>query len=215
MQRFCYRGQYHDSAVIDFIQTRKDHIARLLRDGKIYTVTVFGFDNQNLFVYFECVDEILTPTDILPGIEVYMNEWPGNAEPRWFVPMTDVYHSIQPNEEEVHLWHRTEHAVPHGMMSLMKMELLSSYTFWHVQMQEEKPAHCGKHLSIWMSEHIGLLYEEKPDAGVPNPHKGMLDTHNTPEDWSGLMRPHFNDFPDGKMYHDADILLTMSEGDLV
>ena len=149
MQRFCYRGQYHNSSVLEFVQAKKNHIEQLLRSGKIYTVTVFAFDERNLFVYFECVDEILTPTDILPGIEVYMNAWPGEAAPRWFVPMTDVYHSIQPNEDEVHLWHRTEHAKPNAMMSLMKMEMLSSYTYWHFQMQEEEPARCGRHLSIW------------------------------------------------------------------
>lgn len=35
MRHFCYRGQYHDRADTDFIRTRKDHIARLLCDGKI------------------------------------------------------------------------------------------------------------------------------------------------------------------------------------
>jgi len=215
MQRFCYRGQYHDSAVLAFIPTLKEHVEQLLRDGRIYTVTVFDFDDQNLFIYFECVDELLTPTDILPGIETYMKVWPGEASPRWFVPMTDVYHSIQPKEDEIHLWHRTEHTEPSAMMSLMKMEKLSSYTFWHFQMQEEKPAHCGRHLSIWMSEHIGLMYGETPDPGIENPHKGMLDTHNTPEDWTGTMVPHFNTYPDGKLYHPASIVLTMSEGDLV
>ena len=214
MRRFCYRGQYHDSAVLDFIPTKEAHIRSLLQSGKIYAATVFHFDYENLFVYYECADEELSPLDLLPGIEAYMKEWPGEATKRWFVPMTDVYHSIQPEGDEMNHWRRKEHATPKAAMSLMKMEKLSSYTFWHYQMQEEKPGHSGTYLSIWTSEHIALLYNETPDHGIPNPHKGILDTNNTPEDWTALMIPHFNYRPDGELYHNAEIVLTLSEGDL-
>jgi len=214
MKRFCYRGQYHSPQIISFIKGKKDHVEALLRTGRIYTATVFAFDNQNIFVYYECVDEELSPLEILPGAEAYLNKWPGTDETRWFIPMIDIYHSMQPNkEEEVH-WHRTEHAVPKASMSLMRLDTLSSYIFYHVQLQEEKPSCNGKHMSIWSSEDIALLYSEKPDEKLENPHKGMLDTKNTPTDWGGVMIPHFIRREDGELYHMADIVLTMSEGDL-
>ena len=53
MKRFCFRGQYKDEAVLSYVTTQKQHIEGLLREGKIYTVTVFSYDNQNLFVYYE------------------------------------------------------------------------------------------------------------------------------------------------------------------
>ena len=214
MKRFCYRGQYHDSAVLDFIPTMEENIKDLLRAGKLFTATVFSFDYDNLFVYFECVDEPLSPLDLLPGIEKYMNEWPGEAQKRWFVPMIDVYHSIQPEGDEVEHWHRKVHATPKGQMSVMNLEKLSSYTFFHFQLQEEKPASNGKHLSIWSSENVALLYGETPDEGLKNPHKGILDTQNTPGGWAALMRPHFVIRPDGEIYHAATVLLTLSEADL-
>lgn len=128
--------------------------------------------------------------------------------------MTDIYHSIQPEGEEIQQWHRQTHTTPKANMSLMHMDKLSSYTFYHVQMQEELPGCNGKHLSIWSSEHIALLYQETPDGGIKNPHKGMLDTRNTPGNWSAVMIPHFRGFPDGELYHSAEVLLTLSEADL-
>lgn len=61
MKRFCYRGQYHNNAVLDFIKGKQSHIEDLLRAGKLFTATVFHFDNHNLFVYYECVQEELSP----------------------------------------------------------------------------------------------------------------------------------------------------------
>ena len=215
MRRFCFRGQYQDEAVLSYIATEKTHIEELLRSGKIYTVTVFAYDNQNLFVYYECVGtQILTPLDLFPGIASYMQPWPGEADVRYFVPMIDVYHSMQPDEQEEMSWHRTEHARPKAMMSRMKMDLLSSYTFYHVQLQEEKPAANGKHLSIWSSEHIALLYQEAPDTGYTDPKPGKLTTANTPANWTEVMIPHFEYFEDGQLYHAAEVVFTMSEGDL-
>ena len=215
MKRFCFRGQYKDEAVLSYVATQKQHIEGLLREGKIYTVTVFSYDNQNLFVYYECAgEEALTPTDLFPGITAFMQPWPGEADVRWFVPMIDIYHSMQPNVEEEAAWHRTEPAKPKANMSQMKLDLLSSYIFYHVQLQEEKPAHNGKHMSIWQSEHIALLYHESPDTGYQNPQPGKLTTKHTPSNWRDVMVPHFNYFDDGQLYHSAEVVFTLSEGDL-
>ncbi len=215
MKRFCYRGQYKDEAVLSYVSTQKEHIEALLREGKIYTVTVFSYDNQNLFIYYECVGETeLTPMDLFPGITDFMHSWPGEAAPRWFIPMIDVYHSILPNAEEEAAWHRTAPAKPRANMSWMKLDMLSSYTFYHVQLQEEKPATNGKHLTIWQNEHIALLYNESPDTGYENPHPGKLTTQNTPDGWTEVMIPHFNYFDDGNLYHAAKVEFTLSEGDL-
>lgn len=215
MKRFCFRGQYKDEAVLSYVATQRHYIEVLLREGKIYTVTVFSYDNQNLFIYYECVgEEVLSPIDLFPGIAAFMQPWPGEAKERWFVPMIDVYHSMQPNAQEEDAWHRTEPATPRADMSWMKLDMLSSYTFYHVQLQEEKPAANGKYLSIWTNEHIALLYSEAPDNGYENPHPGKLTTKNTPDDWTKTMIPHFNYFEDGKLYHTAEIVFTLSEGDL-
>lgn len=215
MKRFCYRGQYIDEKVFAYIEDTKQQIETLLRDGKIYTVTVFSHDNQNLLIYYECVgEETFTPTDLFPDITAYMQPWPGTGQLRWFVPMIDIYHSMQPDGEEESAWHRTEHAEPIGNMSQMKLDKLSSYIFYHFQLQEERPAGNGKHMSIWMSEDMAILYHEKPDTGWENPRPGMLNTAHTPNNWRDVMIPHFNLFEDGQIYHSAKVVFTMSEGDL-
>ena len=214
MKRFCYRGQYHDEAVFDFIQTKQEHIKALLADNRLYTFTVFRFENKNLFVYYECVDEEFAPTQLLPGIEAYLNTWPGEEAPRAFVPMTDIYHSYLPNEEESAAWHRTERVVPTAQMSRMNKDRLSSYIFYHVQLQEETPGSNGKHLTIWANENVALLYNEKIEGTPVAYRKGMLDTHQTPADWKGTMVPHFTYYNDGVLYHSAEVGLTLSEADL-
>ena len=215
MKRFCFRGQYKDDAVLSYVSTQKEHIEALLRAGKIYTVTVFSYDNQNIFIYYECVgEEELSPSDLFPGITDFMNTWPGEAEVRWFVPMIDIYHSMLPDAEEEAAWHRNEHATPKASMSQMKLDKLSSYIFYHYQLQEEKRSSNGKHMSIWLSDHIALLYSEAPDCRYPNVKPGCLTTNHTPSNWRDVMVPHFNLFDDGVLYHYADIVFTLSEGDL-
>jgi hypothetical protein len=94
-------------------------------------------------------------------------------------------------------------------------ERLDSYVRdFAADVAEEKVASNGKHLSIWSSEDVALLYGESPDEGLQNPHKGILDTQNTPKGWAALMRPHFNIRPDGEIYHAANVVLTLSEADL-
>lgn len=215
MKYFCFRGQYKDEAVLDYVKTEKQHIETLLRDGKIYTVTVFSYDNQNLFIYYECAgNNELSPTDLFPGITVFMETWPGEAETRWFIPMIDIYHSMLPDEEEEAAWHRTQPATPKASMSQMKLDKLSSYTFYHYQLQEEKRGGNGRHMSIWQSEHIALLYSEAPDERGFSAKPGILTTKHTPSNWRDVMVPHFITFDDGELYHYADIVLTLSEGDL-
>lgn len=215
MKRFCYRAQYRDEEALRRAAELGAHVEGLLREEKLLSATVFGYDARNLFFYYECAGETLEPGAVFPGLEPYLCGWPGEEEPRYFLPMTELYHSYAPDGEEQAAWRRQTPVEPVAMMSRMVPEKLASYIFYHFQRQEEQPASEGRHLSIWGDGATALLYDELPELPVAHPRAGLLaPRHHTPENWREIMLPHFRLFEDGEVYHNARVLLTRSHADL-
>jgi len=212
LKRFCYRGQYKSDQIKSFFAAAEQSIRQLVRSGSLYTLTVFTCEDNGLFIYGEAVGDVPDAELLFPGLADLVLLWPGCSAPRAVVPMSDVYHSYQPDADEEAAWRACSPAQPHAKISYIKPEMTSSYVFHHYQLQEEQPGANGHHLSIWMSEDLALLYEEFPDKAPAAPHAGKLDTNNTPANWSGCMIPHFEPFSDGQLYHETEIILTVTKG---
>ena len=210
MYRDCYRAQFISEEIFNRIAALEPHLKALVEQNRIFTATVFSYDARNLFFYWESVSERLDVETVFPGLDPYLAIWPGDESPTYYHPLIEMYRSYEPLPEEQSAWRRGGTIKPRAMMSQMIPEKLSSYIFWHYQRQGEVPGRDGKFLSIWGDGSLGLLYGEADDRAVQNPHPAEFSTDNTPEDWGGLMIPHFVEFPDGKLYHYAEVLLTVS-----
>ena len=215
MFRHCFRAQYKDAKVLEAIEGLAPHLESLLKEDKLFSATAFEYDAGNLFFYWECPwTGDLGIEDVFPGLSPYLYPWPGEAEPVYYRPLLECYHSYAPAPDEEPAWKRTAHAEPRGMMSVMVPELMSSYIFWHYQSQEERPGDNGMDLTIWFDGNLAILYTEPPKRRIANPRPGKLSTNHTPDDWNDYIDLDFIPFPDGELYHLARVILTRSHGDL-
>jgi len=75
--------------------------------------------------------------------------------------------------------------------------MVSSYIFYHFQLQEEQPGALGSKYGL-ISQHENLLffYMEKPDVAESESYAGHLKTQHTPPNWGDVMDPHFQPWPD-------------------
>jgi L-rhamnose mutarotase len=84
-----------------------------------------------------------------------------------------------------------------GRLIYLRPEMVSSYIFYHFQLQEEKPGALGSKYGL-ISQHENLLffYMEKPDVAENESYAGHLKTQNTPPNWGDVMDPHFQPWSD-------------------
>lgn len=155
---------------------------------------------RNLFLYAECTRPGLEAEELLPDAEPFLEPWPGQAEPRCWIPMIDVFHFNEP--ASVEHWRRKE-AVERrvGRVAHLKPEMAASYIYYHYQLQEEQAFHGPKYEIIAMHENLLFGYQEFPAVveapGLP----GKLATKGTPENWGdSRMDLHFQPWPDGHLY---------------
>lgn len=194
MKRFIYRAKLKAERKDEFhasLANLKSGLEADHANGKIMTLSVFHW-NDNLFLYYECVNEAMEPDRLLGALNHCLEQWPGNGKARGWVPMMDIFHYNQPVSAEH--WSRKEPVLQRcAKIARLKEEMYSSYIFYHYQFQEEKPAVAGnKYRIIAAHENLLFSYHEMP-AIIENPalYKGKLGTNNTPSNWAALMEPHF------------------------
>lgn len=192
MHRCVYRAQMNRGAGESAPAALRGNAGRLqeyLQNEEIMTLSVFRWE-RNLFAYYECMGRDIPPEELFGGLSAQLSEWPGQDEPRRWVPMADIYHACEPASAE---WWKRKQPVKRAFATLNRLrpEMLSSYIFYHFQYQEEKPGDWAKYASIFLHENLMFFYQEDPDGPVVSPLRGRLTTANTPDGWQELMCRHF------------------------
>lgn len=168
--------------------------------GELMTAAAFLW-KRGLFIYYECVDGFtIHPEQLLPGLTPYLVNWPSQDEPRKWVPMIDVFHFNTPADQEH--WRRKEPVERRvGRIAHLKPEMMSSYIYYHYQLQEEHAFFGPKYEIIAMHENMLFGYQEFP-AVVEEPIvPKKLQTSGTPANWSdSQMDLHFQPWEDGHLY---------------
>lgn len=159
-----------------------------LESEGVLTFSLFkcGF---RLGIYMESVDNGYE-WDWPSSYQNYLEEWPGEKESRFSVPMIDIYHDGVSSDPASWRGDRLiEKRV--GSFAKLKPEMAASYIFYHYQMQEEKPESFNKTYTIGLWGSLLFSYYEWPASlGEAKP-MGLLSTNNTPENWHAVMQPHF------------------------
>lgn len=164
-------------------------LEKLIADGMLMTASLYIFENQ-LFLYYECLSSEITPDALFPGLDGHLEYWPGGAKKRQWVPMIDIYHASQPQSGD-HWRRQASVEERRGKLLRLKPEMLSSYVFYHFQLQEEKRQTDNKYCMIGLHENLLFHYDEIPMTEDVHPYTGKLDTANSPANWSEVMEPHF------------------------
>ena len=73
--------------------------------------------------------------------------------------------------------------------------MVSSYIFYHFQLQEEEPRGPARFGTIGIHENLLFFYVESPCFVEPPYYPRLLATHNTPKEWTAAMTPHFQPWP--------------------
>ena len=201
MQRLIYRGQFKDGleeAAKGSMQTEKKALS-LVRDGHIMTLAAFCWEKQ-VFLYYECLQDVILPEDIFPEMNDYLEEWPGGQKNRKWIPMIDVFHFNEPVDYEH--WIRKEPVeIRRGRVAHLKPEMVSSYIYYHYQLQEERAFLGGKYEIIAMHENLLFGYQEFPNVVEEPISAKRLSTSGTPANWNdSRMDLHFQPWEDGHLY---------------
>lgn len=215
MKRCLYRAEgLRGKETATFFQNKevKEAIAGALERYQADYLSLFACGNQ-LFLYYECLEEAVTPDRLLPGAAAeQLAVWPGEAPGRRFVPLVDIFHYQQPLSAEH--WRRSHsESKPYGRMALLKPEEIASYIFYHYQYQEEQPGDGDKYGIIGLHEHVLFFYVEEPATRETPPYAGKLQTAQTPPNWSEVMEPHFQKWPGApegqELWRNLELLLTV------
>lgn len=201
MKRLIYRGQVKDGfeETIKNCMKEEKKAANLVLNGQIMTLAAFYW-NKNIFLYYECVHEDIFPEAIFTEIDDYLVDWPGKEEFRKWIPMIDVFHFNEPVSYEH--WLRKEPVESRkGRVAHLKPEMMSSYIYYHYQLQEERAFLGGKYEIIAMHENLLFGYQEFPSIVEEPLATKRLNTSGTPVNWNdSRMDLHFQPWEDGHLY---------------
>lgn len=189
MKRIIFRSQFKIGQKENVINT----LSGVKISEDIMTLSVFCWRNS-LFLYYECMEDEVLPAEMLKELEPYLESWPGEDQKRYWIRMFDIFHYNQPSSIEY--WKRKEPMQPWAQLIRIKPEKLSSYIFYHYQLQEERPGSGNKYGMIGMHENLLFFYLEKPNIIEEAESKGLLETKNTPPNWGELMKEHFMKWED-------------------
>ncbi|KWX77799.1 hypothetical protein AMQ84_11175 [Paenibacillus riograndensis] len=208
MQRCLYRGECREGGVPEsFFPSRLPQLNERMELLDVTRLSIFK-GGKELFLYYECGGERHEPEKLLADNGELLQVWPGGEQPRWWVPMMDIFHYQQPVSREY--WKRSQgERTPFGRVAVLKPEQVSSYVYYHYQYQEERPGDGDKYGIIGLHENLLFFYSELPATVEPVPYSGKLTTNLRPEHWGEVMEPHFIKWGDAQPDQEIWKKLTM------
>ncbi len=201
MKRMIYRGQVKEGfeEAAQKIMKRRKNAHCMVREGYIMTISAFYW-NRNIFLYYECVQNVIEPHDIFHDVEAYMEDWPGDAKKRKWIPMIDVFHFNVPADCE-HWLRKKPVERREGRVAQLKPEKISSYIYYHYQVQGEKTFLGGKYDMIAMHENLLFGYQEYPTIIEKPVNQKKLINDDRRLDWINFrVDLHFQPWEDGHLY---------------
>ncbi len=201
MKRLMFRAQMKEGCEEKVISLLKEEKAAgsLVEDGQAMVFAAYYWE-KNIFLYCECLKEELRPEVMFCNIRDYLEDWPGEAVMRKWIPLIDVFHFNEPVSEEH--WRRKEPVEDRkGRVAHLKPEMISSYTYYHYQLQEERAFLGAKYDIIGIHENLLFGYQEFPKIVEEPLAAGRLNTSGTPVNWEDArMELHFQPWEDGHLY---------------
>lgn len=203
MRRIIMRAQLVEGKEAEGIAGLHDGqaVQPLLDNGILMTAAVFKW-KRNLFLYAEAIDDNvnLDMVQLFPDLTDCLEDWAGQDQKRKWIPMIDVFHFNEPASAEH--WLRKESVERRvGRVAHLKPEMMSSYIYYHYQLQEEQAFHGPKYEIIAMHENLLFGYQEFPAVIEEPVLPRKLHTSGTPKEWSdSRMDLHFQPWEDGHLY---------------
>jgi hypothetical protein len=201
MDRFIYRSvvkAQEDIKILEEVEKCKESIQNLVESNILMTLSLFRF-NRNLFLYYECINETVSPLELFHELTPFLEVYPDEEGLRRWVPMIDIFHFSVPKSAEH--WKRTRPVIERvGKIARIKPDMLASYIYYHYMLQEGEPEIDNKYCIIGLDENLIFYYEELPkteETPKPSRVKGGTGLSEKWKDiWQDLMSPHFEYWKD-------------------
>lgn len=105
---------------------------------------------------------------------------------------SEIFHYSKPMHAQQ--WKRKlENKEPFVRQCRLLPDKISSYIYYHYQLQEELPGDGNRYGVIYLFRDNLLFYSEMPNEPETEPHAPGLPTHDSPRAiWGEVMAPHFN-----------------------
>ena len=108
-------------------------VRKQIEAGKLLGLSLYTWE-QHVFVYFESVDCQMAPAELLPAASEILEPWPGEAAPRKWVPLMDIFHFNAPAGLEH--WKRKAPVEKHmGKIGVLKPDCIQNYCFYNYALQ--------------------------------------------------------------------------------
>lgn len=201
MKRLIFRAQMKDNDQDDAISNilAEEKPKHFVENNKFMVFAAFKWQ-KNIFLYYECIEEVIHPDNIFPSLGEYLEDWPGKEKNRKWIPMIDVFHFNEPVNYE-HWLRKAPVEKRVGRVAHLKPEMMSSYIYYHYQLQEERAFLGGKYEIIAMHENLLFGYQEFPNVVEEPVAEKKLKTSGTPVNWNdSRMDLHFDPWEDGHLY---------------
>jgi hypothetical protein len=192
IHRSVYRAQIRpgqEAAALARLKSQADTFILGQDIGELMTISLFRW-GVHLFAYWESIGQAVTADTLFREMSALLESWPGAATPRTFVPMLDIFHWQEPADVE-HWRRKAPIDRISGRLARLNPALVSSYIFYHYQLQEERPGSVDKYGLISLHENLIFFYQELPAIVEEPAIRGKLITTNTPDHWHDVMFPHF------------------------
>jgi hypothetical protein len=199
-------------ACADGFAALQPELQQRIERGQLLTASVFRWGEQ-FFFYTECIAIPLEAEDLYGPAADMLLVWPGGEDGRRFIPLMDIFHCVEPQGLD-HWRRKTAPERIFAKVARLKPEMISSYIFYHYQLQEERPGNFDKYCLIGIHENLLFFYLEHPFVVEPPPAPGKLSTKHTPDHWQDVMDPHFDlwaDAPAGQaIWRDIETIFTLT-----
>lgn len=177
-----------DSQSTETLVQSVQHLNDKITNGDLLTLSLFRW-HTTLFLYAEGITTPFSPDEHLT--DIHLQPWPGGtAGPRHWVPMMDIFHFSRP-QNAAHWRRKSPVETPFARVIRLRPDMVSSYIFYHYQLQEERPGKGDKYGIITLHEDLLFFYQERPRITEEAPSAPTLQTQNTPSNWQELMTLHF------------------------
>jgi hypothetical protein len=200
IHRLLYYSQLRkglDRAFQQNMKTMANTLQEEWTDLGLMNVSVFLSDPY-VCVYAECAS--VPAWDWPSSFEHYLEKWPTDPTHddrtresmlyRLSIPMVDVFHDGVPEDSDS--WRGSLPVDERiGSIARLKPEMVSSYIFYHYQLQEETPDSFNSTYIIGSMGRLLFSYHEVPTRISEAKRQGLLTTKNSPDNWHEVMYPHF------------------------
>lgn len=178
--RACLKdGSSLHNIIRQAIEKDAARVREAILHSRCLTTALYQYENM-LFLYYEALEETVTPTQLFPALSEELELWPQkDGKTPWAYMYHIYYHAIA---ENVSQWERHGKKKRRGRIAYLQEDKLFSYAYYHKAIVEEGLLEGDQYQSIALHENILFSYFEEPKV-MTHIRKEVQEESRIIKDW--------------------------------